>query len=184
MSKFNELFDALYKENEKKKKEKKVKTAFPFSKVKKAELTRELLNDPDYEAEVVKFKDGTFVTETIKPVAEFRKQFIGKVLKDNGIDAQQAEHATQNYQYSQKQAEAFYPVVSEDIENFMRLGYVYDLGKKKDFNGAIYMRDVEGGDKIYHDPSSGKEIPTHIDPHKVIVKKGGAPRICKHRLDK
>jgi hypothetical protein len=184
MSKFNELIDALYEENSKKKKEKKVKTAFPFSKAKKAELTRGLLNDPDYEAEIVKYKDGAFVTETIKPVAEFRKQFIGKVLRDNGIDAQQAEHAVQHYEYSQKQAEAFYPVVAEDVETFMRLGYAYELGKKKDFNGAIYMRDVEGGEKVYHDPSTGKEIKTRIDPHKVIVKKGGAPRICKHRVDK
>ena len=182
MSKFNELFDELYQENTKKKVEKKVKTAFPFSKAKKAELTRSLLNDPDYEAEIVKYRDGGFVTETIHPVAEFRKQFIGKILRDNGIDAQQAEHATQHYEFSQKQAEAFYPLVAEDIENFMRLGYAYELGKKKDFSGAIYMRDVEGGDKVFHDPSSGKEIKTHIDPHKVIVKKGGAPRICKHRI--
>lgn len=182
MSEFNKLYDLLWKENDAKKKEKKVKTALPFSRSKKAALTQALLNDPDYEAEVIKFKDGDFVTQKIKPVSEFRHQFIEKVLTDHGIDKQEAANAAKKYKYSLKQAEAIYPVVSEDVENYIRLGFTYRFLDKKDFSGAVYMRDIPGGTKSYRDPSTGKEVKSKIDPHKVIVKKGGAPRICKHKL--
>lgn len=182
MSEFNKLFKLLFEENKKKKKEKKVKTALPFSRSKKAYLTQALLNDPDYEAEIVKFKDGDFVTAKVNPVADFRKQMLEKVLVDHGIDKQEAAAAAKKYKYSLKQAEAIYPFMSEDVENYIRLGYTYRFLDKKDFSGAIYMRDIDGGVKTYHDPSNGKEVKSKIDPHKVIVKKGGAPRICKHKL--
>jgi hypothetical protein len=181
-SSFNELFDLIYSENKKKKKEKGIKTALPFSKSKKAQLTQALINDPDYEIEVVKMKEGKFVTEKLAPVKDFRKAFIEKVLIDNGIDKAAAADAAKKYKYNLKQAEALYPVMAEDIESYMRLGYTYRFNDKRDFSGAIYMRDMPGGEKVNRDPKSGNKVTSKIDPHKVLVKKGGAPRICKHKV--
>ena len=182
MAKFNEWYSVAMEDSIKRKAEKNVKTAFPFSKPKFSELTRNLLNDPDYEVELVKFKDNELTVEKSQPVKEFRKQMLEKVLTDNGIDKQAAADAAAKYQYSAKQADTIYPLVSEDIERYMRLGYTFKFGDKEDFNGSVYMRHVDGYEKTFRDPSSGKEVPTKIDDHKVLVKKGGAPRNCKHRI--
>lgn len=183
MGKFNELYDLLKQENESKRGTgEKTKTSFPFSKSKLAQMTQALLNDPDYETEIVKLKNDEFVTETIKPVREFREQMLGKVLADHGIDKQQVQASIEDYKYSLRQAETMYPLMAETVEQWMRLGNTFRFNDKKDFSGAILLRDMPGGDKTYRDPSKGTEVRTRIDPHKVIVKKGGAPKICKHKL--
>lgn len=184
MGKFNELYDLLKEENENKKQSSgdKKKNSFPFSKSKLAQMTQALLNDSDYEAEIVKFKNDEFVTETIKPVRDFREQMLGKVLADHGIDKQQVQASVENYAYSLRQAETLYPLMAETVEQWMRLGHAFRFNDKKDFSGSILLRDMPGGDKTYRDPSKGTEVRTRIDPHKVIVKKGGAPKICKHKL--
>lgn len=182
MSKFNEWYSACMDETVKRKAEKNVKTAFPFSKAKFAEVTKAMLNDPDYEAEIMRFKDNEAIVEKSQPVKEFRKQMLERVLIENGIDKQAAATAASKYEYSTKQAESIYPLIAEDIEKYMRLGYTFKFGDKEDFNGSIYMRHIDGYEKTFRDPSSGKEVPTKIDDHKVLVKKGGAPRNCKHRL--
>ena len=112
-----------------------------------------------------------------------RKQFIEKVLTDHGVDKQEAESAADNYQYSLKQIEALHPFIAEEIEQYMRLGYTFKFNDKKDFSGSIHMRDIPGGEKEYRDPLSGKPITVKVDAHKTIVKKGGAPKICKHKID-
>ena len=184
MSKFNELFDMLKSENNEKisKKETK-KGTLPFSKGKFATVAHGLLNDPDYEVEIVKTKNNEFVTETITPIKDFRKNMIEKVLLDNGIDKQQASQAAAKYTYSVKQAECMYPIISESIDQFMRLGHSFRFLDKNDFSGSISMNDVEGSEKTYRNPNKGTEVTTRIDPHKVIVKKGGAPKCRKHRVE-
>ena len=183
MSKFNELYDLLKDENDKKKNKKKSKApSLPFSKAKFSMIAQAFANDPDYETTLIKLKNDEYVEETVTPVKDFRKQFIEKVLVDHGIDKQQAANAANNYQYSLKQIEALHPFVAEEIEQYMRLGYTFKFNDKKDFSGSIHMRDIEAGEKEYRDPSSGKPITVRVDAHKTIVKKGGAPKICKHKI--
>lgn len=185
MSKFNELFDLLKKENDEKISKKNGKRkGVPFSRGKFTNVAQGLLNDPDYEVEIIKTKNNEFVTESINPIKDFRKSFIEKVLVDNGVDKVKAAQAASKYNYSNKQVDALYPVISEGIDQYMRLGHTFRFMDKKDFTASISMSDVKGSEKSYRNPNKGNDVVTRIDDHKVLIKKSGAPRICKHRVDK
>lgn len=181
-NKFNEVWELLNAENEEITKGKKTKNV-PFSKKKKTQITQALLNDVDYEVDIIKTKDGKFESETIKPVEEFRKQFIGKVLIDNGVDKAQAEEQVRNYQYSQKQCEAFYPVQVEEAEQFMRAGYTLKFLDKCDFSGSVKMIEVPDRVITGKVPNTDKITKTHEKPHMILTKKSGTPRCCKERLE-
>ena len=181
-NKFNEVWDLLSEENKEITKGKKVKNV-PFSKKKKTVMTQALLNDVDYEVDIIKTKDGAFETETVKPIEEFRKQFIGKVLIDNGIDKAQAETAVKEYQYSQKQCEAFYPVQMEDAEQFMRAGYALKFMDKPDFSAAIKMSEVPDRVITGKVPNTDKVTKTHEKEHLILTKKSGTPKCCKEKLE-
>ena len=51
-------------------------------------LARAFVNTPNYETEIVKKRneDGTIETEVIKPVEQFRKNFLKPILKEFGVD--------------------------------------------------------------------------------------------------
>lgn len=180
-NKFNEVWDLLSEENKEITKGKKSKNV-PFSKKKKSVLTQALLNDVDYEVDIIKTKDGAFETETIKPVEEFRKQFIGKLLVDNGIDKAQAEQAVREYQYSQKQCEAFYPVQMEDAEQFMRAGYALKFLDKPDFSASVKMSEVPDRVTSGKVPGTDTVTKTREKEHMVLTKKSGTPKCCKEKV--
>lgn len=181
MSKFNEVWSALKNENKEAVKDKKSKNV-PYSKHKEAMLTQALLNTPDYEMNTLKTKKGEFVNVTSNPVEEFRQLMVGKVLRDNGIDKQQAESAARNYEFSMQQAQAFNTLSRENTEQFLRAGFTYDFGHKNDFNGQIRMQHVPARDVTAKVPGTGEITKTHEDEHYVIVKKSGTPRCCKTKL--
>lgn len=181
-TKFNELWEMLSEENKKAIEGKKSKSV-AFSKKKKNQLTQALLNDNDYEVDIIKNRDGKFELETIKPVEEFRKQFIGKVLTDHGIDKHQAEEAVKNYEYSLKQVDAFYPVQMEDAEQFMRAGYALKFLDKPEFSASVKMTDVPERTITSRVPNSDRTTTTHEKAHKVLVKKSGTPKCCKEKID-
>ena len=168
--KFNEVWEELHKSNMEVTKNRTNKNV-PHSKKKKSLLTQALLNDVDYETTVVKSKDGAYTHEKQKPVEEFRKQFIGKVLSDNGVDKQQVEDAVRNYQYSQKQADALYGLETEDIEQYMRAGFSFKFQDKPDLSASIRMRDVEDRTVSAKSPATGEVTKTFEKAHKVIVPK-------------
>ena len=185
MSKFNELFDLLKSQNEEKiNKKNNKKKGVPFSRSKFTNVAQGLLNDPEYETEIIKTKNNEFITEKIQPVKDFRKAFIEKVLIDNGVDKVKAAQAAAQYEYTNKQSDNLYPIISETIDQYMRLGHTFRFMDKKDLSAAISVIDVEGSEKSYRNPNKGNDVTTRIDDHKVLVKKSGAPRICKHRVDK
>ena len=178
---FNELYDMWYKENKKEKSEKGGKYK-GFSRSKFTTMMTGLLNDPDYEAEIAKLKDDQMIIEKSKPVAEFRKQMVEKVLRDHGVDKAEAEKAANEYEFSPKQVDSMYPIISEGIDKFMDLGYAFKFHQKKDFNSLIYKAPGDAGHKTYKNPANGESVEMNIDPHQVLVRKGGAPVWCKHRV--
>ena len=135
------------------------------------------------EVDIIKTKDGSFEIETAKPIEEFRKQFIGKVLVDNGIDKAQAEEAVKTYQYSQKQCESFYPVQMEDAEQFMRAGYALKFMDKPDFSAVVKMSEVPDRVITGKVPNTDKVTKTHEKEHLILTKKSGTPRCCKEKLE-
>ena len=180
--KFSDCWSEMFNENKKASKGKKHGNV-PFSRKKETELAKALMNENDYVTTIVKSKSGEFYEAESRPVAEFRKQFIEKILKDNGIDKQQAEKACADYQFSTAQAKAFCELQRENIEQYLRTGSTWDFNKKPDFAASIKMRDVE--DRIVEGrvPGSDKRTKTHEKPHKVIIKKSGTPKYCKEKLE-
>lgn len=154
-----------------------------FSRKELARLTQGMLNDYEYEAEVVKTKDGKLTKEKKRPIEKFRKEFIEKVLVDNGVDKTQAEKAKKEYKFSEKQADALYEVASETAEKYMRKGFSYKFLEKDDFSASIKMKDVKGGTVTSRVPGSKDTVQTKIGDHKVLVKKSGAPKSKKTRLN-
>ena len=180
--KFNEVWSLLNKENKELTKGRKHRNV-PYSKRKESILTQALLNDPDHEVKIVKSKNGNFVTDTVKPVEEFRKNMVAKVLRDNGIDKQQAEERAANYQFSTAQAQALNDLSKEATEQFLRAGFTYKFPDKEDFSASIKMRDVEDRVVSGKVPNTDRVTKTHEKAHKVIVKKSGTPRYCKERVE-
>ena len=182
MGKFNELWDMLHAENIEATKTKKHHNV-PYSKKKEDTLTQALLNDPDYEVEIIKSKGGEFQKETIKPVSEFRRLFIGKVLSDSGIDKQQAADQAAKYEFNGAQAHALNEIAKEGVEQFMRAGFTYKFHDKEDFSASIKMRDIEDRVTTGRVPGTDRKTTTREKAHKVIIKKSGTPRYCKERID-
>lgn len=182
MGKFNELWDMLHAENVEVTKDKKHHNV-PYSKRKEDLLTQAMLNDSEYEAEIMKSKGGEYVTEKTTPISEFRRLFIGKVLSDSGIDKQAANDQAIKYEFNAAQAHAFNEVAKESAEQFMRAGFTYKFHDKKDFSASIKMRDVEDRITTGRVPSTGRTTRTREKEHKVIIKKSGTPRYCKERLE-
>ena len=180
--KFKEIWKALKDENMKITEGKKHRNV-PYSKRKESLLTQGLLNDPDHEVSIIKSKNGEFVTEKVKPVEEFRKNFVAKVLKDNGIDGQQAADAAVKYQFSTAQAQALNEFNKEATEQFLRAGFTYKFHDKEDFSASIKMRDVDDRVTTGKVPNTDRITKTHEKAHKVIVKKSGTPRYCKERIE-
>ena len=181
LGKFNEVWDVLHKENLEALKDKKSKSV-SFSRKKKADLTKALLNTPEYETEYIKTKNGEFTKEKGNPVEDFRKMFIGKVLMDNGIDRQQAEKQVKEYEFSSKQADALYALECEDIEQYLRAGFTFKMPDKEDLSASIKMKTIPETVTTAKAPQTGTIIRTKEKEHKVITKKSGTPKICKERL--
>lgn len=182
MSKFNEVWSALHDGVIESTKGKKHCNA-PYSKSKEQSLTLALLNTPDYEETIIKTKAGEPTEEKIHPVKDFRDQFVTKILRDNGIDKEQAEEAGNTYQFSGNQAAALDGLCREKVEQFLRTGNSWDFSKKKDFNGSIKLREVPERIVKGRVPGTGVETTTKEDRHLVIVKKSGTPKYCKTKIE-
>ena len=180
MAKFSEIFNAL--ETKSKATKNGRKAGATFSKKDFSSLAGAMLNEYDYETEVIKTKNGEFEEEKTQPVKAFRDAFIGQVLMDAGVDKQEAAKKAAEYHISSKQAETLYPVLTETVYQYMKAGRSFTFPNKKDFSGSIKLRDVAEHDSEHTDRESGKVTKTHIKAHKSLVKKCGAPKWCKKKI--
>lgn len=156
-----------------------------FSKADYNAITKAMLNTPDYTVEQVGTKDGKVVTKEIKPVAIFREQFIGKVLKDFGVDAQEVEKIKNDYEF--KNVEGLYEIVSESITEFMDADKKFDFITKKDFKGSLSLKDVAETTKTYKPISKdgstdGAEFTVKTKKHRQLEKKSKAPAWLKEKF--
>ena len=168
-------------------KELKKKKVVAFSATRFAEYTRDIMNDVNATAKISKTKDGEQISEEIPYVKEFRKQFIQKPLLDNGVDTAQAENYADTVQFTKKQSEAMYPLVSSLITEYMqgRNGDAKNSFKflpTEKFNGRINLKHIDEATITSRNPSTGEQIKTLVKEHDVLVKKSSAPKICKTRL--
>lgn len=169
-------------------KELKKKKVVAFSATRFAEYTRDVLNDVEKTAKVSKSKKGELISEEIPYVKEFRKQFIKKPLTDNGVDDAQAENYANTVQFTKKQSEAMYPVVSSLITEYMKGNAEEGMNSFKflpteTFNGSINLKHIDEATISSRNPASGEQVKTNIKAHDVLVKKSSAPKCCKTRVE-
>lgn len=181
MSKFAEVWKALNDENTKATKSKKSKNV-PYSKKKEAMMTQSLLNTPDYSSKVMRTKNGEYIEEEIMPVAEFRKQFVGKVLRDAGVDKAQAEDAEKNYEFTMAQSTAFANMARENTEQFMRAGFTYEVAKKKDLVASTKIEKIDARDVVARVPLTGETTESHHGAHLELTRKSSTPAWLKKRI--
>lgn len=146
-------------------------------------FAKAFVNDTDFTSYKVKGvdEDGKPVKEEIKPVENFRKD-IKKVLLDFGVDKQEAEKIMTDYKF--KGTESAYEMTSELLYQYLDTGKKFGFMPKDDFNGSIFIDDVEADDdwQEYRIPSKPGEV-THSKrkAHKVLNRKSTCPNWLKEK---
>ena len=146
-------------------------------------FAKALVNDSDFTSYKVKGvdEDGKPVKEEIKPVENFRKD-VKKVLLDFGVDKQEAEKIMTDYKF--KSCDSAYEMTSELLYQYIDTGKKFGFMPKEDFNGSIFIDDVEADDdwQEYRIPSKPGEV-THSKrkAHKVLNRKSTCPNWLKEK---
>lgn len=143
-------------------------------------FTKAFLNDTSFTSYKIKGVDekGQPVKEEIKPVESYRKD-IKKVLLDFGVDKQEAEKIME-YQF--RNTDAAYEMVSELLYQYLDTGKKFGFIPKTDFNGSIFIDNVEADDdwQEYRIPSKPGEFTyTKRERHKVLNRKSTCPNWLK-----
>lgn len=154
-----------------------------FSRKDFSDLTCALINENDYESECVKTKGGEYVDVTSKPVEDFRKAFIEKVLVDHGVDKHEAAKAATTYEFSHKQADTLYPIMTESLTQYMGVGRTFTFPSKRDLVAALKIRNIDEHEMEYKNRETGAVTRSHVKAHRQMVKKSSAPKWCKTKID-
>lgn len=154
-----------------------------FSRKDFSDLTCALINDNEYEAEGVKTKGGEPVEVKTKPVEDFRKAFIEKVLVDHGVDKHEASKAATTYEFTHKQADTLYPILTESLTQYMGVGRTFTFPSKKDLVAALKIRHIDEHEMEYKNRETGVVTRSHVEAHRQMVKKSSAPKWCKTKID-
>lgn len=177
MKKFKDVLKEL--EGKGKKGQKKTST---FSRKDFGELSQGLINDSEYEMSTIKTKNGEYVEVISTPVVDFRNAFIKQVLTDHGVDKQEATKAAETYEFSAKQADTLYPIITEAVTQYMGTGKSFTFPNKKDLTASIKLRDVAEHETEYKNRETGEVTKTKVDAHRQLVKKSSAPKWKKTKI--
>jgi hypothetical protein len=127
-----------------------------FSRSEYNELATSILNTPEHKVETVKLKGGELVKTIKEPVKEFRG-FIKGVLKDFGVDEQEAANIETKYQFKETKTTWLYDLAKEVDYQYMSLGKKLDFPTRKDFTGSISLDNVKESTNTYKAPKTGVE---------------------------
>lgn len=146
-------------------------------------FAKAFVNDPEFTSYKVKGVDenGQPIKEEIKPVEAYRKD-VKKVLLDFGVDKQEAEKIMSEYQF--KNTDAAYEMVSELMYQYLDTGKKFGFMPKEDFNGSIFIDDVEADDdwQEYRIPSKPGEFTyTKRKAHRTLNRKSTCPNWLKEK---
>lgn len=156
-----------------------------FNKKNFEKLMKAMLNDPDFETEIVRTKSGQLDSvEKIKVTQGFRK-FCKKVIEKSGVDKKESERILTD-EFTFDSAEGLYEFFATAMYLYIENGNRFDLLPKQDFKGSIALKEVEGSEKIgdAYSPQTrdylGKYKVTK-KAHKVLTVKSSCPSFLKSR---
>lgn len=176
MTNFNEMMEQLASSVKTSKSGGKIKS---FSKKDFESLFTAFLNEVGYETQIVAVKGGDKVTESVKPVDEFRKVFYN-TLVDFGVDKQEAERIlTGEYQF--KKVPGAYAFTSEILEQYL-INKDFTFLPKEDFAAKLSIVDVVEQTKEFRVPDSDKKVTKTIGAHRKLKSKSSAPKWLKAEI--
>lgn len=135
------------------------------------DVAEAVMNDPDYEFELAKVRDGKMEVVKTKPSRVFREKLFGPVMSTFNVDADDVKKFIETYQFSAAQANTLYDLMAAVNWEYMNTGKILRMPSKPDFVGAIYVKDVPETERTN---SKTKEV-TVNKKHKALVKKSVTP---------
>lgn len=156
-----------------------------FSKKNFETLMLAMLNDPQFETEVARAKDGQLDTvEKIEVTKKFRK-FCRKIIEKCGVDSKESERIMTD-EFTFTNVDGLYEFFATAMYLYMSKGNRFDLIPKKDFKGSISMKKVGKTVKTgpAHSPRTREylgDYETTKDEHFVLVAKSSCPAWLKKR---
>lgn len=150
-------------------------------------LARAFINTPSYETEIVKKRneDGSIETGSIKPVEQFRKNFLKPILKEFGVDNEELKNLD-NFEI--QRVKSLYPFMMELLYQYMKTGRQLEFLPKEDFEGSCQLEEIEEQIKEYKPPVTDKNpdpqsVRKCIEQHIVLKAKTRAPKNKKKDID-
>ena len=137
-----------------------------------------VLNDPDYEFEEYKVRNGKPVATVTKPSRVFRDKVLYPIAKGFGIDDADAKKFSDDYEFTNTQAGTMYDLMAAINWEYMNSGKILRLPSKKDFVGSINITDAPAD--VYTNEHLGVRVKRN--GHKVLQKRSNTPPWCKEKF--
>ena len=172
---FSERLNEIVKAAKANSKDGSVKTS--FSRKFYDDVACAVLNDPDYEFEEVRVRNGKPTVLTSNPSKAFREKIIAPILSTMNVDNDDVKRFVDDYQFSQAQAATIYDISSAINWEYMNTGKILRIPAKEDFVGSIYLKEV--GETTFKNPKTGKV--TKSKKHRALGKRSSTPAWCKEK---
>lgn len=141
-----------------------------FSKTDFDVLAKAYLNDPKYEAVVYSKDKGEQKLETVKAV----RGSIKRILKDFGVDAQEAEKIMTDYEI--KSVDGVYEMCSELIYKYLEAGKKFTFMSKPNFEASLTLEEVGHSKSTTKGIGDGaQEYVVEKQKHQKLKVKSGCP---------
>lgn len=143
-----------------------------------------LLNDPEFEEEVASYRNSELKLKKIMPTKGFRK-WCKNLLEQAGMDKKDASIVLdKNFKFSD--VNGLYEFFASALYEYINSGNKFNLLTKEDFNGSIYIKDVDESSKTakQYSPKTREYLGTYKTTkkkHKVLVSSSKCPKYLKER---
>lgn len=141
-------------------------------------LMTAMANDIEFTEKVAKKTGDTFELEDVMVTKAFRK-WCKKLVEKAGIDSSESD-IVMSPDFKIDDMEALYDFFAAALYEYMDAGNKFDLPNKEDFQGSIYIKDVDEATKEYEarNPATGETIgkfSSTTKKHKEVKVKSSAP---------
>lgn len=150
-----------------------------FSRTAFNQLGTALLNDADYETDVVSTVNGEVTTKKINPSKQLRKQLIEQPLKAAGVDVAERAKIGESFEYQNLD---FYEFYSELTAAALDARGVIVLNPKPDMEAKIVMEECDETIKENKSPKTGEVTKWRYGAYKKVKVKSTCPKGLRTKM--
>lgn len=141
-------------------------------------LMTAIANDPAFTEKVAKKVGDNFELEEVLVGQNFRK-WCKKLVEKAGIDSKESAVVLES-SFKIDDCEPLYDFFVSSLYNYIEAGNKFDLHTKEDFQGSIFLKNIDGFSKTYNskNPSTGEDlgkVEVTTKKHKKLEVKSPAP---------